>query len=228
LGQTRAWNGVGERLLTTDTDIRLAPGISLAERPAGRRFLLWIDGVGGYLVCLSDEVILGQACPECQVDVPIQADLSRRHAKIARQGDGYVIESWQTTRVNGQTIRGKTLLSDGDEIELAQAVRLRFRQPHALSASARLDFVSHHRTHPKADGVLLMAESCVLGPKWQNHVVCRDWQGDVVLYRRDGELFCRAMDSIEIDGRVCDGRGQIHPNSHVSGSDFSMSLEELS
>jgi hypothetical protein len=228
LGQTRAWNGVGERLLTTDTDIRLAPGISLAERPAGRRFLLWIDGVGGYLVCLSDEVILGQACPECQVDVPIQADLSRRHAKIARQGDGYVIESWQTTRVNGQIIRGKTLLSDGDEIELAQAVRLRFRQPHALSASARLDFVSHHRTHPKADGVLLMAESCVLGPKWQNHVVCRDWQGDVVLYRRDGDLFCRAMDSIEIDGRLCDGRGQIHHNSHVSGSDFSMSLEELS
>jgi hypothetical protein len=228
LGQTRAWTGTGERLLTTDTDIQLAPGISLAERPAGERFLLWIDGVGGYLVCLGDEVILGQACPECPVDIPIQADLSRRHAKITRQGDGYVIEPWQTTRVNGQPIRGKTLLSDGDEIELAHAVRLRFRQPHALSASARLEFVSHHRTYPKADGVLLMAESCVLGPKWQNHVVCRDWLGDVVLYRRDGDLFCRAMDSIEIDGRLCDGRGQIHHNSHVSGSDFSMSLEELS
>ncbi len=49
-----------------------------------------------------------------------------------------------------------------------------------------------------------------------------------MLYRRDGELFCRAMDSIEIDGHLCDGRGQLAPNSHVSGSDFSMSLEELS
>ena len=159
LGQTPAWNGTGERLSGTDTDIRLAPGISVAEPPAGRRFLLWIDGVGGYLVCLGDEVVLGQASSEYRVDIPIQADLSRRHAKISRLGDGYVIEPWQTTRVNGQVIRGKTLLSDGDEIDLAQAVHLRFRQPHALSASARLDFVSHHRTHPKADGVLLMAES---------------------------------------------------------------------
>ncbi len=227
LGQTRAWNGSGERLLTTDTDIRLAPGVRLAERPMGRRFLLWIDGVGGYLVCLGDEVILGQACPGCRVEIPIQADLSRRHARIARQGDGYVIEPWQATRINGQAIHGKTLLSDRDEIELAQTVRLRFRQPHALSASARLDFVSHHRTAPSADGVLLMAESCVLGPKWQNHVICRDWQGDVVLYRRDGDLCCRAMEAIEIDGRLCDGRGQLHQNSHVTGSDFSMSLEEL-
>ena len=153
----------------------------MAEPPAGRRFLLWIDGVGGYLVCLGDEVVLGQSSPEYSLDIPIQADLSRRHARIARRGDGYVIEPLHMTRVNGQVIRGKTLLSDGDEIELAQGVRLRFRQPHALSASARLDFLSHHRTQPKADGVLLMAESCVLGPKWQNHVVCRDWQGDVVL-----------------------------------------------
>jgi hypothetical protein len=225
---TRAWHGSGAQPLASDMEIRLAPGISVAEPAAGRRFLLWIDGVGGYLVCMGDDVVLGQASPEYALDIPIQADLSRRHARIARRGDGYVIEPLQRTQVNGQVIHGRTLLSDGDEIELAQGVRLRFRQPHALSASARLDFLSHHRTQPKADGVLLMAESCVLGPKWQNHVVCRDWQGDVVLYRRDGELCCRAMDSIEIDGRLCDGRGQLHRNSHVSGSDFSMSLEELS
>ena len=35
LGQTRAWNGAGERLVGADTDIRLAPGVSLAEQPAG-------------------------------------------------------------------------------------------------------------------------------------------------------------------------------------------------
>jgi hypothetical protein len=225
---TRARNGSGPRPLASDTEIRPAPGVTVAEPPAGRRFLLWIDGVGGYLVCMGDEVVLGQSSPECSLDIPIQADLSRRHARIARRGDGYVIEPLHMTRVHGQIIRGKTLLSDGDEIELAQGVRLRFRQPHALSASARLDFLSHHRTQPKADGVLLMAESCVLGPKWQNHVVCRDWQGDVVLYRRDGELCCQAMDSLEIDGRLCDGRGPLQRNSRVSGSDFSMSLEELS
>jgi hypothetical protein len=228
VGVTRAWRGTGDRPHADNTEMQLAPNVTLAERPAGPRFLLWIDGVGGYLVCLGDDVVLGQANPLCQIDIPIQADLSRRHAKICRKGDGYVIEPLHTSRVNGQLIRGKTLLSDGDEIELARAVRLRFRQPHALSASARLDFLSHHRTQPKADGVLLMAESCILGPKWQNHVICRDWEGDVVLYRRDGALYCRAMDSMEIDGRLCDGQGELHPNSHVSGDDFSMSLEELS
>lgn len=238
----RAWGKVGTQLADSqgvgagrfdpvtagDGTAEMQSGITLVERAICPRFLLWIDGVGGYLVCLEDEVVLGQATPNNPVTVPIQADLSRQHAKIRRQGDGYVIEPLQETWVNGQLIRGKTLLSDGDEIEMAGAVRLRFRQPHALSASARLDFVSHHRTLPKADGVLLMAESCVLGPKWQNHVICRDWERDVVLYRRDGELYCRAMDSIEIDGHLCDGRGQLAPNSHVSGSDFSMSLEELS
>jgi hypothetical protein len=58
-------------------------------------------------------------------------------------------------------------------------------------------------------------------------VVCPDWRSDVVLYRRDGALFCRAMESIEIDGQLCDGRGQLGLNSHVTGGDFSLSLEEL-
>ena len=70
-----------------------------------------------------------------------------------------------------------------------------------------------------------MAESCVLGPKWQNHVVCREWAGDVVLYRGDGQIMCRAMESIEIDGKLHDGRGAVQPGSHVMGSDFSLSLE---
>lgn len=227
-GRAVAERVVAERAVAAEIDTGIAAGVTMADAPEDRRFLLWIDGVGGYLVCLADAVTLGQASPEWTVDIPIQADLSRRQARIERRGDGYVIEPLQPTRVNGQVLRGQMLLSDGDEIQLGQAVRLRFRQPHALSASARLDFLSHHRTQPKADGILLMAESCVLGPKWQNHVVCRDWEGDVVLYRRDGELYCRAMNPIEIDGQTCDGRGRLQRNAHVSGNDFSLSLEELS
>ena len=72
-----------------------------------------------------------------------------------------------------------------------------------------------------------MAESCVLGPNRQNHVICRDWKSDVVLFRQDDRLFCRAMDSFEVDGHLCDGRGQVNLNSHIHGEDFSMSLEEV-
>jgi hypothetical protein len=72
-----------------------------------------------------------------------------------------------------------------------------------------------------------MAESCVLGPQWNNHVVCRDWSEDVVLFRQDGQLNCRAMQAFEIDGRLCDGRGPVGLNSHIAGDDFSLSLEEI-
>ena len=190
--------------------------------------MLWIDAVGGYLVCLSDEVVIGQASPGTQVEVPIQADISRKHAKIIRQGEGYVLEPLGGKVVlAGKPVTGKVLLSDGDELVLGDAVKVRFRKPHVLSSSARLEMVSPHRTHPFADAVILMAESCVLGPKWQNHVVCRDWNGDVVLYRADDKIMCRAMESIEIDGQLHDGRGPVRPGSHVIGTDFSLSLEAV-
>src|SRR5439155_7594238 len=127
------------------------------------RFVLWIDAVGGYLVCLSDDVYIGQASPGANVDVAIQADISRRHAKIRREGEGYILDPLhQKVKVDGKPVASPMLLSDGDEIELGDKVRLRFRKPHVLSASARLEMVSRHRLQPHVDGVLLMAESCVL------------------------------------------------------------------
>ncbi len=243
----RAWSNVGARLpesrrlaltqywapshadgeLTAGAATCLAEVEPVTQKKTTSRFLLWVDAVGGYLVCLNSQITLGQATPGNRVDVPIQADLSRRHATIRREGENYVIEPTGPVRVEGKMIEGATLLSDGDEIELGSGVRLRFRKSHALSASARLDFVSRHRTQPYADAVLLMAESCVLGPKWHNHVVCRDWPDDVVLYRQDDDLYCRSMQPLEIDGLLCDGRGRITHSSRVTGDDFSMSLEEL-
>lgn len=207
----------------------------------GPRFLLWVDAVGGYLVCLGDEIVIGQAHPGNHVDVPIQADIRRRHVSIRRQGEGYVLDPIAAreslagaaaarqgrVRIDGKEIKAPVLLNDGDEFELGEGVRVRFRKPHALSASARLEILSNHRTHPFADAVLLMAESAVLGPKWQNHVICRDWTTDVVLYRQEENLFCRAMQSLEIDGRLQEGRGRLNIRSRVVGPDFSLSLEPV-
>jgi hypothetical protein len=137
------------------------------------------------------------------------------------------LEAQGRVKVEGKEIRGPVLLSDGDEIVLGESVRLRFRQPHALSATARLEFLSPHRCQPSCAGVLLMAESCVLGPKGQNHVVCRDWSSDVVLYQQEGGLYCRAKDGIEIDGHYCPEQGKLELDSHVTGSDFSLSLEKI-
>ena len=137
------------------------------QRRTGPRFLMWVDGVGGYLVCMADEVLLGQAIANSGADIPIVGDLSRHHATIARQGENYVIRPHATTRVEGRELTSPRCLRDGDEIELGPSFRMRFRQPHPLSATSRLDFLSHHRTQPATDGVLLMANSCILGPSTQ-------------------------------------------------------------
>ncbi len=190
-------------------------------------FMLWVDAVGGFRVCLSDDVILGQPARFGTVDVPILGDLSSRHARIRRDGEGYLIEAVGKVRLDGQEVTKMGRLSDGARIELGEGVRVKFRRPHALSATVRLDFASHHHTQPSADAVLLMAESCILGPNSHSHIVCRDWPHEVILYRHDTQLFCRAAGAIEIDGVRHRDRGQITRNSRVEGDGFSLSLEEL-
>src|SRR6185436_19059712 len=83
----RAWNEVGAKVTDSRAGARAPhetqhwPGGETTkkseepEKPRGPRFLLWIDAVGGYLVCLSDEVIIGQAFPGSQADLAIQADI---------------------------------------------------------------------------------------------------------------------------------------------------------
>lgn len=194
---------------------------------ATERFVLWVDGVGGYLVCLRDSVVLGQYMPDSAVDVAIGGDLSRKHAVVRRQNETYLIDPIGPTKIDGRPIHAATALKDGEEIQLGSVVRLRFRRPHPLSATARLEPVSNHRIRPGVDAVLLMSESLVLGPRWQNHVLCLDWSSDLVLGRQGGELFCRAMRPIEIDGQEVDGRGKLTFASRVTGEDFSICLEPV-
>jgi hypothetical protein len=195
--------------------------------PTADRLMLWVDAVGGYWVCLGDNITVGQPARCDSIDVPILADISGRHARIRRDGEGYLLEAIREVQLDGQPVQGAALLRHGSRIALGEAVRLGFRRPHALSATARLDFLSHHRTQPSADAVLLMAESCILGPHAHCHVVCRDWPNEVILYRQGEQLMCRTAGGLEIDGKCYRDRGVITRSSHVCGDGFSLSLESL-
>jgi hypothetical protein len=202
----------------------LAPANS-DPRADSTRFLLWIDAVGGYLVCLGDEIVLGQPVLGGPADVPIVADISRRHAVIRREAENYVLSPIAKTKVDGMPITQDAPLVDGATIELGEGVKLRFRRPNALSGTARLEFVSHHRTKPHVDAVLLMTSACILGPKRNCHVVCSDWPADVILYRDGDQLYCRCAGSIVVDGIPQHGRAPIAIRSQITGDDFSLQLE---
>lgn len=191
------------------------------------RFLVWIDAVGGYLATPSDEVFVGQAIPDNQIDLPILADISRRHLKLCRVAGGYIVEPFAPVLINDKPIEGRTPLSDGDVIKLGEGVRLRFSKPHPLSGTARLDYESRHRTQPWSDAVLLIADSCLFGPNQRNHVVCPRWKEDVMLFRRENRLFCRAKGEFRIDGRRQAGQGEVFVGSHIESDEFSMCLEAV-
>jgi hypothetical protein len=227
-GIAAAAQGLSEPMPVANGHPQGAPAAAVASSlPPGRRFLLWIDGVGGYLVCEGEEIVLGQPAPNGRVDVPILGDVSRHHAKIHRNGEGYLITPLRRTRVNGREVESVTSLANGSLLELGEGVQMRFRRPHALSGTARLEFASRHRTQPTSDAVLLLADSCVLGPAGNSHVVCRNWTRQVVIFRQDGELWLRTTGTFQIDGCLCEGEGALKRNSQIAGEDFSLSLEEL-
>src|SRR5207253_3304826 len=156
-------------------------------RQPDQRFLLWVDGVGGFLVCLGNRGTLGQATPDAYVDIPLFADVSRVHAALNRDSEGYVLEATRSVQVNTRPT-DKALLQSGDRITLGGSCQIQFRQPVPVSASARLDIVSGHRLPLTVDGVLLMADTLVLGPGTQVHVAMPDLKPPIVLYRHGGGL----------------------------------------
>lgn len=72
-------------------------------------------------------------------------EVSRRHAQIVRDADGYSIEDWGSTNgtfVNGQRITTRTPLEDGDEIDLGESISMTFLymlEPTAQTPSAAAD-----------------------------------------------------------------------------------------
>ena len=217
----------------------------MADTTNGQRFMLWVDAVGGFLVCMGERVVLGQSTPEqattCDMaspaaskergidertDVPILGDLSRRHAVIRRDVEGYWVEPLRETRLDGRAVGQPTTLDDGRVIELG-GVRLRFRRPHPLSATARLEPVSFHRTQPATDGVLLMADTCILSRDPSSHVTMPDLEGQIVLYRQGRGLMCSGPGNLEIDGKRHSRRGAIGLGSRIVGENFSFTLEAV-
>ncbi len=216
----RAVDQDGPRLMAAESS-----DLATVDKP--ERLFLWIDAVGGFLVCQHDTIVIGQPDGSGRVDVPILGDLSRRHAVIRRVGEGYLLEPLRKVRVNDVETGSATSLVDGAVIELSEGVKLRFRRPHPLSATARLEFMSRHRTQPTSDGVLLLAESCVMGPSRNSHVMCPDWPHEVMLYRQGNEMYCRSAGPFEVDGASQQDRAPVTTNSRISGEGFSFSIETM-
>jgi hypothetical protein len=224
--RARAWRAIEPQTVASAPRLHDSNGACAVARDKGERFLLWIDGVGGYLVCLGNRVTVGQATPDAYVDVPLFADVSRQHAVLTRDEEGYLLDATRPLLVNSRPA-DKVLLRDGDRLTLGSSCQLQFRQPVPLSASARLDLASGHRLPLTVDGVLLMADTLILGPGPQAHVVMPDLEEPVVLYRHRDGLGVRHSGNLAVDGQRCRERGILRPTSAVNGDAFAFAVEPV-
>ena len=190
-------------------------------------FLLWVDGVGGYLVCTGKVNTMGQAVAQASISIPIQGDLRRRHARLETVGGQHLLQPLGSVLVDGELIESPVEVKHQQTIGFDGGVKLKYTQSHPLSKTARLDFVSRHRTQPWSDAVLLASQSIILGPNRDNHVYCPMWRFDLMLFERNGKWFCRTNESFEIDDQTVDKEGGIQFDSRIVGEDFSLTLERV-
>jgi len=193
---------------------------------ATSQYLLWVDGVGGYLVCLSHRVTLGRAAPDAAADIPLQADVSRHHATIQRDPEGYFLEAVRPVQVNGQPVE-KVFLRSADRITLGGSCQVQFWQPVPLSASARLDVVSGHRFLHPVNAAVLMADTLVFGPGAQAHVSMPELTQPLILYRNKGKLAVRWSGNLVIDGKTHLEKGPLEPGSVLMTEQLTLALERV-
>jgi hypothetical protein len=188
--------------------------------------ILWIDGVGGYLMLRGPTASLGPAFADPPPDVPILADLSRNHATIRRDGEGYWLSADRPTAVNLSPVQ-RALLRSGDRITLGASCQILFSQPEPLSATARLTVISGHRFGHPVDAVLLMAETLILDRSPQAHVQTSDLRQRVVIYRQGDKLAVKAACSIRANGQSYRDRTVLASGVPTSLEDLTITLEEL-
>ncbi len=221
--RARAWQAVQPETIAVAQATTEAPQVEPAE--AAPRFLLWIDGVGGYLICLGSRLTFGQAT-QPGVDVPLVADVSRIHATLTRDAEGYLLETVRPVQVNNRSVT-RALLHPNDRITLGATCQLRFRQPAPVSASAVLEIVSGHRLPRSVEGVLLMAETLILGPGPQTHVMVPDLKEPLILFRHKDGIGLRHTGTLTVNGQRVTDRCVLGAQAHVVGEDIAFALEPV-
>ncbi|MBX9579564.1 MAG: hypothetical protein K2X87_04580, partial [Gemmataceae bacterium] len=245
--RTKAWQALAP---SADTTPYGGPAPAADATPNGRpadsgggvprRFLLWVDGVGGYLVCTGNRVTFGQAVVGGgPVDVPLFAEVSRVHAEVTRDGEGYLIEAGRSAVAAGATASPRAVrvndaeavravLAPGDRVTLGPTCQFVFGRPVGVSGTACLRLTSGHRLTPLVEGVLLMANELILGPGPDAHVVVPDAPGRVLVYRSRDGLGVRVPDGrFKVNDRPFSDRAPLPLPAGVETDTLTFSVEPV-
>jgi hypothetical protein len=214
------------KLSETVTLVRPAAAPLEPPQPLPKRFFLWIDGVGAYLVCLGNRISIGQATGEGPVDVPLFADVSRIHAALTRDTECYLLEASKAVSLNRAPAE-RAVLQSGDCIGLGNSCQMTFELPVPGGLSARLLLSGGRRLPMAVDGVLLMADMLVLGSGEKVHVKIPELEKPVYLVRQKDELVVQWEGEFRIEGEKFDGRAPLPRAGTVIADPFTFAVEPV-
>lgn len=190
---------------------RYEPRVPMQERampsrendPLPSRFVMQIDGVGGFLVFRDSRVTIGPISSPERPMLGLMADPNTPVAMIERVDDDYFVRCQTPIDVNGKSV-GEAMLRDGDRITLSPRCVLRFHLPNPASTTALLTISGARLNRPDIRQVVLMDRDILVGPYTNNHIRTDQVKDPVALFAQNGRLLCRAKDSILVDGRGFD------------------------
>ncbi len=171
-------------------------GGKASDLPAG--LMLLVDGGGSYLLLRGERNGIGRAMTDRPAEIPIQADLSEKHAEIARVDEDYFVFTTREMEVDGKPSQHQ-LLRDGARVVLARNARFTFRLPHPQSASGVLEMSGSTKMPQDVRTVVLFSRTVMMGFGKHVHIKCNGASQDLVLFEREGGLWIRPQRSGGVD-----------------------------
>ena len=222
-------DGTGETLALAPT--ASSPSVSsgnpaprpLKARDTGQRFLLWVEGVGTFLLLGSERSTLGRSGSSARPDVALGADIEGVHAEILRVDHDYFLVPRGPTWVGARRVE-RHLLADGDEVYLGKRCRLTFRLPSKLSPTAVLELGSGLRLDGDVRKVILLDGPLIFGSGGGCHIGLREGNGRVILSAGEDGFRCQAPGPIVIDGKVPSAETPLPLGAQVEAGSLTFTL----
>jgi hypothetical protein len=185
----------------------------------GQTPILWVDGVGGYLLWTLPRILLGRTGSQ-SCDCQILGDLGDRSYQIWRTGEKHL--GFDLPEMVGAEPKR---LRHGDRIILGESVRLEYQLSNPWSATALLKILPPHRWREAIDGVLMVDRCIVLGASSQCHLRCLEWKDQVVIWREAEAWHVKSSVPLECQGKEVGLLAPLEPGKRLLGPDFSLSLQ---
>lgn len=182
--------------LSTEPPTLAAVDDPTAVQLDGRPLLLIVDGACSALLLSEDTIRIGRAGASGAIDVPLPADVQSHHADIHCGGDDCFIVARGPVRMNHTDVT-RALLRHGVRVRLGRNGQLTYEKPSAKSETAVLVLPDRQRLPLDVSRVVLLRDTCLIGPQPSCHLRTREGESRVVLFTRRNRLYARLVGADE-------------------------------